>query len=150
MESQQFKVGYDQRYLICALAYAVAGMSLGLFMAASHNHAQFVTHAHALLVGFVVSLLYALIQKLWLADRESRLARAQFFAHQAGAATMVIGLFELYGQSVPMHIVEPILALASITVLIAALLMLVMVVRLSVNQARRTDSGVRAAAAPPV
>lgn len=45
----------DRRFLLCGFAYAIAGMGLGIYMAASHNHALFVAHAHMLLLGFVVS-----------------------------------------------------------------------------------------------
>ena len=51
----------DRRFLLCGFAYAIAGMGLGIYMAASHNHALFVAHAHMLLLGFVVSFIYALI-----------------------------------------------------------------------------------------
>ena len=122
-------IGLDEQYLICALVYAVAGMALGIYMAASQNHGQFITHAHALLVGFVVSLLYAAIHKLWLPNGASRLASAQFLAHQVGAAGVVIGLFELFGGSAPRSVIEPVLTVGSSTVLGAAVLMLVMVVR---------------------
>jgi hypothetical protein len=119
----------DRKYLVCALVYAALGMGLGILMSASHNHAQFVTHAHLMLVGFVVSLLYAIIHKLWLTGRASGLARAQFYAHQAGAATMVAGLYLLYGGIAGESKLEPALAAASIAVLGGALLMLVLVVR---------------------
>ena len=46
---------FNRKLLLWALSYTVAGMALGIVMAASHDHAQPVTHAHALLVGFVVS-----------------------------------------------------------------------------------------------
>lgn len=118
----------DKKYLMCALVYAAIGMTLGILMAASHNHAQFVTHAHVMLVGFVVSLLYAIIHKLWL-NAKSRLASAQFYAHQAGAATMIVGLYLLYSGTVAESRLEPALAAASIAVLGGALLMLVLVVR---------------------
>ncbi len=134
--SDEVVISIDQRFLICALVYAVAGMSLGLSMAVSQKHAQFITHAHALLVGFVVSLLYATIHRLWLAGDVSRLARFQFFVHQAGAATMVIGLFALFDGSVPQRVVEPILGAASTAVLLGALLMLLLVVRFCVRSSR--------------
>jgi len=137
MNSNEMTIGYDQKYLVCALVYAVAGMSLGLHMAASQNHAQFVTHAHALLVGFVVAFLYALIHKVWLANGVSRIAGAQFFAHQVGAAAMVVGLFELHDPSVAPRVVELVLAVASATVLAGALLMLILVIRIAVCRDRR-------------
>lgn len=119
----------DKRYLVCALLYAAVGMGLGIVMSASHNHAQFVTHAHVMLVGFVVSLLYAIIHKLWLTGGIAGLARAQFYAHQAGAATMIVGLYLLYGGKVSEARLEPALAAASIAVLCGALLMLLLVAR---------------------
>ena len=118
---------YDRRYLLWALSYAAAGMALGIFMAASHNHGQLVTHAHILLVGFVVSLIYAVIHKLWLGSKPPKLARAQFVMHQAGALVMAVGLFLLYGRFVAEATLDPMLALASITVFAGVLTMFYMV-----------------------
>ena len=120
---------YDRKYLVWAMSYAVAGMGLGVFMGASHDHTQHVTHAHILLVGFVASFIYGAIHKLWLGGNAGALAKAQFFVHQAGALAMLIGLLLLFGQLAPLNVLDPILGLASITVLVGAVLMLVMVVR---------------------
>lgn len=125
---------FDRHYLIWALSFALAGMGVGIYMAASHNHAQHVSHAHILLVGFVVSFIYGVIHKLWLSGTTSGLARTQFIVHQAGAVTMFVGLLLLYGGVVPEPQLDPILAVASIAVLIGALLMLVMV--LGINEKR--------------
>ena len=122
-------MGFDRKYLVWALAYVAAGMALGIYMAASHNHVQQVTHAHILLVGFVVSFIYAVIHKLWLGEQTSRLARIQLIAHQAGALTMFTGLFLLYRGIVPEAQIESILAPSTIVVFIAALLMIVMVLK---------------------
>lgn len=118
---------FDRKFLVCALSYVLLGMGLGIFMAASHNHAQRITHAHILLVGFVVSLVYAVIHKLWLERPSPTIAKVQFFLHQAGAITMFLGLFLLFGNMVPEAQLDPILAVASITVFVAAVLMLLMV-----------------------
>ncbi len=120
---------YDRKYLVWALSYAVAGMCLGIFMAASHNHAQHVTHAHIMLVGFVVSLLYGVIHRLWLGESIGTLARLQFIVHHAGAVAMFSGLLLLYGGVVAEASIEPLLSVASISVLSAAVLMLVMAVK---------------------
>jgi hypothetical protein len=119
----------DRKYLVCALAYAAAGMSLGIYMAASGNHAQFVTHAHIMLVGFVVSLMYAIIYRLWLPGPTAALSRVQFLVHQLGAILMTIGLYLLYGGIASEPKMEPILGIASIAVLVAMLLMLMLVLR---------------------
>jgi hypothetical protein len=122
-------MGFDRKYLVWALAYVAAGMALGIYMAASHNHAQQVTHAHILLVGFVVSFIYAVIHKLWLGEMTSRLAKLQLIAHQAGSLAMFTGLFLLYGGMVPPAQIESILAPSTIVVFIAALMMIVMVMK---------------------
>lgn len=120
---------YDRKYLVWALCYAVAGMGLGILMGISQNHAQHVTHAHILLVGFVTSLVYGVIHKLWLTGKMPRLAMAQFIVHHAGAVTMFVGLLLLFGNVLPLAQLDPVLALASVTVMLGAVLMLVMVVK---------------------
>lgn len=122
-------MGLDRKYLVWALAYVVLGMGLGLgiYMAASKNHTQHITHAHILLVGFVVLFIYAVIHKLWLGEAVSRLAAVQFVLHQVGALLMFSGLFLLYGGFVPEAQIELILASSTFIVFTAALLMIAMV-----------------------
>lgn len=127
----RYIVSFDRKYLVWALGYAAIGMCLGIFMAASHNHAQHVTHAHILLVGFVLSLGYGIIHKLWLGHPNPIIARIQFIVHQAAAVTMFTGLLLLYGNILPEPQLDPILGIASITVLVGALLMLYMVLKTS-------------------
>lgn len=122
-------MGLDRKYLVWSLAYVAAGMALGIYMAASHDHAQHVTHAHILLVGFVVSFIYAVIHKLWLGEQTSLLPRLQFVVHQAAAVILLAGLFLLYGSFVPGEKIEPVLASGSVAILIAALMMFAMVLR---------------------
>jgi hypothetical protein len=122
-------MGYDRKYLMWALGYAIAGMALGVVMGATQDHSQHVTHGHILLVGFVTSLAYALIHKLWIGPAATRLAQAQFLTHQGGALVMFVGLLMLFGQVLPVEQLDPVLAAASVVVLLAAVLMMVMVVR---------------------
>ncbi len=122
-------MAFDRKFLLCAFVYAALGMSLGVYMGASKIHVQFVTHAHILLVGFVVSFIYALVHKLWLSGASSGLATTQFYLHQAAALVMCGGLFLLFGDLAPEAIVGPILGISSIGVLAAALLMLWMILK---------------------
>ena len=119
----------DRRFLIWALGYAAVGMSLGLYMAASQNHGELVTHTHILLVGFVLSLIYGIIHKLWLDKPNRALANLQFVIHQAAAAAVSVGLFLLYGGIVSASTLDPILGIASAGVLLGMILMLWMVMR---------------------
>ena len=122
-------MGFDKKYLVWALGYIVIGMCLGIFMAASHDHGERPTHAHINLIGFVLSLSYGIIHKLWLVHVNQGIAKIQFFLHHAGAIVIFISLFLLYGNIVPEAKLEPILAISSITVLVSALLMFYMVLK---------------------
>jgi len=118
----------DRRFLVWALSYAAVGLSLGIYMAASQNHGELVTHAHILLIGFVLSLVYGIIHKLWLPNPSRVVANVQFVVHQAAAVTVSTGLFLFYGNLAPAPVLEPILGVASAGVLLGMLLMLYMVV----------------------
>jgi len=124
----------DRKFLVWALGFAVAGLVLGIYMAASQNHSELVAHAHILLVGFVVSFIYGLIHRLWLQAPPRGVANFQFGLHQAAAVILAIGLFLLYGSYVPAEKLEPVLAVASIGVLVGMLLMIYMVVKSSVRE----------------
>jgi hypothetical protein len=119
----------ERAYLLLGLSYGALGMGLGIFMAASHNHGQAVTHAHLLLVGFLLSMIYALIHRLWLPSPSVLLSRIQFGAHHLGVVLMVIGLFLLYGGHVPSERIEPVLSSSSILVLVALVLMMILLFR---------------------
>ncbi|ELV8680863.1 TonB-dependent receptor [Vibrio fluvialis] len=119
----------DKKFVTSSLGYAILGMLLGIYMAASHNHGQLVTHAHIMLAGFVVSFFYGLCHKLWLTNSDTSLAKVQFWIHQVGVLIMVVGLFLLYGQFIAMEVLDPILALSSILVLVGMVLMKVLFIR---------------------
>ena len=122
-------MSYDRKFLVFALAYIVLGMCLGIYMAASHNHGERPTHAHINLIGFVLSLSYGIIHKLWLVNAGKIVAKIQFILHHAGAITIFIGLFLLYGNMVAEDKLDSVLAAGSITVLISAILMFYMVLK---------------------
>ncbi len=113
----------DRKFILTAFGYAILGLLLGIYMAASKNHGQYVTHAHIMLIGFLLSFVYGLCHKLWLNNSTSKLAIAQFYVHQIGSFVVLLGLFLLYGQFVALETIDPILAAASITVFVGVVLM---------------------------
>jgi hypothetical protein len=120
---------FDRKYLICALGYAAAGMALGIYMGISRNHGQLTTHAHIMLVGFVTSLIYAVIHRLWLTAPARMLATAQFVLHQAGSLGMFVGLLLIYGRGAPEALVGPLMGASTLALILGVLLMLIMVLR---------------------
>ena len=119
----------DRRFILTSLGYAIIGLALGIFMAASKDHGHLVTHAHIMLIGFVVSFIYGLCHKLWLNNLTSKLSLAQFYIHQAGTIGVVIGLFLYYGKFFSLETVDPLLAVSSIAVLVAMILMTLLFIK---------------------
>jgi hypothetical protein len=119
----------DRRFVIWGLCYAAAGMILGIYMAASGNHAQMTTHAHVLLIGFVVSFVYGLIHRLWLHEPGRGISKLQFVLHQVAAFMALAGLFLFYGGFASEATLMPLLGIGSVGVLLGMLLMLYMVIR---------------------
>jgi len=113
----------DRKFLLIGFGYAILGMLLGIFMAASQNHVQHVTHAHIMLLGFVVSFIYAVCHKLWLHNPSTTLVIIQYYLHLVGSLIIVAGLFLLYGGYVSLAVLDPILAVGSIMSLISLVMM---------------------------
>ena len=123
----------DRKFILTALGYAILGLALGIFMAASKDHGHLVTHAHIMLIGFVVSFIYGLCHKLWLNNIVSKLSLAQFYIHQLGTIGVVIGLFLYYGKFIALETIDPVLALSSIAVLIGMVLMKILFIKSTKN-----------------
>lgn len=119
----------DRKFILMGLGFGLVGLLLGIVMGHSGNHSQFVTHAHIMLVGFLMSLVYGLIHKLWLNDSGSRMAVTQYYLHLGGSCVMFIGLFLIYGQYVEEATIGPIMGISTVIVLIALVLMKVMFIR---------------------
>jgi hypothetical protein len=116
----------DRKFIMTGFVYAIVGLILGIHMAASKNHGQMVTHAHIMLLGFVVSFLYGVTHKLWFGNVVSKLATVQYYVHQVGTLTLLTGLFLYYGRIVSIETIDPVLAIASMVVLIGLVLMTVL------------------------
>ena len=119
----------DRKFVLTGLGYAIVGLALGIYMAASNNHGQLVTHAHIMLLGFVVSFVYGVCHKLWLNNSTSKLAVVQFYIHQVGTLFLLTSLFLLYGQFVNAETIEPVLSIASVVVFLGLILMKILFIR---------------------
>ena len=128
----------DRRFLVWALSFAAVGLTLGIYMAASNNHGELVTHAHILLIGFVLSFVYGIIHRLWLENPGRAIANLQFVLHQAAAITISAGLFLIFGGMVSEAKLAPIMAAASVSVLLGMILMIYMVIRFGATRTLQT------------
>ena len=108
-----------QLFFKSGILLLLVGLSAGIYMAASHDHAIAGAHAHLNLLGFVVSAVYGTYFALSPAKAEGRLPRVIWGLHTLGALGMFVSLALLLRGNVAM---EPLVALSSIIVLLAALM----------------------------
>jgi cbb3-type cytochrome oxidase subunit 1 len=111
--------GAARLFFILAICYAIAGMALGIQMAASHNHAQMPTHAHIMVAGWLMSAVFAFFYHLFPEIGARPLAKAHFWVQAVSGVVLVVSLFTLLAGN---EAVEPITAVASIGFLIGMLL----------------------------
>ena len=74
----------EKSFLMTAMGYLLLGMALGIFMAMTQSHLQQVTHGHILLVGFVLSFVYAVCHRLWLSSADAKGLRLQHASIKLG------------------------------------------------------------------
>ena len=86
----------DVAFLRIALLYVIAGMVMGVYMAASQDHSLTPAHTHIQLVGWVSMALYALIYRTWPEMMTSPLVKWHFWMANIGALIMNVGVVGIY------------------------------------------------------
>ncbi len=102
--------GVARNFFTLAVIYAICGMVLGLSMAMTDDHSQMPTHAHIMVLGWVMSAVFAFFYHLVPAARASRLATLHFWIAAVSGIILVFGLFLMLGGNPSM---EPVVATAS-------------------------------------
>ncbi|MCH8488977.1 MAG: hypothetical protein LAT81_03470 [Oceanicaulis sp.] len=115
-------------HLMLGLAWLVAGMLLGEHMGRTGDHGQMPTHAHIMLVGGVLPVLWALVYRTF-ALGQGIFAWLQTGLHHIGAMIMIVGLYLLYGPMAGDEALGPGLGVSSMLVIAATVLMLVLAAR---------------------
>lgn len=112
------------RFFRLAVLYFVAGVTLGLYMAASHDHGMAPVHAHLNLLGWVTLSLFGLYYRAVPAMAQTRLSLVHFWIYVPAHLVQMVLLFALFRGHPE---VEPALAVASMLVGIGVLCFAVVV-----------------------
>lgn len=103
--------GTARNFFTLAIIYSLLGMMLGLSMAMSHDHTQMPTHAHIMVLGWLMSAIFAFFYHLVPTAGRSMLAKVHFWLAAVSTVGMFVGLFVLYGGN---PAIEPVLGVASL------------------------------------
>jgi len=107
-------------WIKAAVIYFIMGVGLGIYMGASGDHLLVPVHAHFNLLGWASLALIGLVYLQFPLAGAHRLARVQFWLHNAGLlAAMVLLIAFLRGNTG----LDPLLGLASIVIGASVLLL---------------------------
>jgi cbb3-type cytochrome oxidase subunit 1 len=115
------------KFIRIAVVYAVIGIGIGIYMAASHSFVQRDTHAHANLIGWVSLALSGLIYQAFPALGTHVLAKVHFWLQNIGLPITLAGIAMLYGGNPALG--EPLAGIGSSVVALGFLALLVNVYR---------------------
>jgi uncharacterized membrane protein len=90
---------FSKRFLLCAVAYVVLGMGLGMHMGARQDFQLAPLHAHMNLVGWVTMAIFAWFYNAVPAAAEGKLAQVHFWAAQIGMIMFIVGLYMLLNEN---------------------------------------------------
>lgn len=108
----------SNRFLRLAVVFFIAGVALGIVMAASNDHTLRPVHAHLNLLGWVSMALFGLFYRAFPAAAETTLAKAHFWIYVPALFVQMTTLTMYIGGN---KAIEPVLALASVVVGVAVL-----------------------------
>jgi|EndMetStandDraft_5_1072996.scaffolds.fasta_scaffold442118_1 uncharacterized protein involved in response to NO len=111
--------GAARNFFILALAYAICGMLLGLYMGISQDHLQMPTHAHTMVLGWLMSGFFAFFYHLFPDIGRSGLAMVHFWFTAATGIVLLVSLYFVIGGNTEL---EPVTGISSILFFVALLL----------------------------
>jgi hypothetical protein len=111
--------GTARNFFVLAIAYGILGMMLGLHMAMSQDHTQMPTHAHTMVLGWLMSAVFAFFYHLFPEIGRSPLAKIHFALTAVSGILLLITLYLFVAGNTA---VEPVLGIASIAFFLGMLL----------------------------
>lgn len=91
----------DYLFVLIGALYGTLGMVFGIWMGISESFNYVNTHAHILLVGFVVFTLFGLSYRAWPQLKAGRLALVHFALANIAAPVFLIGKFTVDSGGAP-------------------------------------------------
>ena len=114
---------FDLQFLVLAALSLIVGVSMGIFMAASHDHQLMPVHAHVNLVGWVSLALFGLVYRAYPELGRRRIAKLHILLAGSAAVLLPPGIaMAVFYQSEPLAIVSSFLWLGACIVFLIQLL----------------------------
>ncbi len=114
----------SRNFVLAGTIFLVIGIGFGIYMGATGKHTFAPLHAHINLLGFVLSMVFALTYRSFPAMGESKLASYHFLLHVIPTAVLLIMLFLLFSGTITEGGMAPLAPIAEIVVLAGVLVFL--------------------------
>lgn len=85
----------DRLYILAGFVWLTLGMVFGIYLGITEQLNLANSHAHANLLGFVISVLFGLVYHAWPNLMTSRLAWPQVALYEIGAIVLVAGKYDI-------------------------------------------------------
>lgn len=102
--------GAARNFFILALIYATCGLLLGLYMGLSQDHSQMPVHAHAMVLGWLMSGFFAFFYHFFPEIGRSQLAKVHFWLTAASGVVLLVSLYFVLGGNIAL---EPVTGVSS-------------------------------------
>lgn len=119
----------SRKFVLSGAVFLVIGIGFGMHMGASGDHSFAPLHAHINLVGFVLSMIFALTYRSYAAMGASRLANLHFWLHFPGAIVLLVMLFLMFSGRITEQGMFPLAPLAEVAIFAGVVLFLVNALR---------------------
>lgn len=117
-----------RNFALIGTTYLIIGILFGMYMGGSGDHSFAPLHAHLNLLGFVLSMVFAVTYHLFPA-MSGRLANIHFWLHSVGSVVLLVMLFMLFSGSITEASMAPVAPIAELLVLVGVILFAVGVVK---------------------
>ena len=111
----------SRNFMLLGTAFLIIGLVIGMYMGGSGDHSLAASHAHINLLGFVLSVLFALTYRAYPVMTEGRLAGIHFWLHLAGAILLNLMLFLMLAQVISEAAMVPLAPISELLVLLGVL-----------------------------
>jgi len=112
-------------FVLLGALFLIVGLAIGMHMGASGDHELMPAHAHINLLGFVLSILFALTYKVFAEMGTSVMAKAHFVLHALGAIGVNTMVFLLTSGRIDETGMVPVAPIAEGLVMLGAIVFLV-------------------------
>ncbi len=84
-------------YLRLSVLYSIIGLGVGLMMVSVDDHSQMPTHAHIMLIGFVLMFLFGGFYRMWPEAEAGILPALHFVLTHISFIGFMVGFWIIYG-----------------------------------------------------